>query len=174
MKARWSCPRIVQVIWMILLVFFASDVGRAVTLDPNEVPLVEIQFTLGGDGGGVTTTVRYVLLRSGIGYSIREEASNYKGAGIGSRRDMERFWVEDREIEEIVKLARAAAVPAPKEGRYPVIFRGSAFGGEITSDWRAGLKERDLRMLLTRLGGIREDLREHMNKVLAESEGGKK
>jgi hypothetical protein len=53
-------------------------------IDPAETPPVKVSFPLNDrkDGDGMHVVIEYVLLRSGIGYSVRQEWNQLRESSL--------------------------------------------------------------------------------------------
>lgn len=142
------------------------SICEAVEIDPAERPLVQIQFPLTDTiGDGAHIEIIYVLLKSGIGYSILDQWQQSGGARIGSKRNRKTFWLDQSQIDAAVTAARSfpdakATVPPSQQ----IIIEGTAIeGGRIVSSWN--IPDTKTLLLLTLFGGMRDELQKHFHSI---------
>ncbi|MCK9589356.1 MAG: hypothetical protein M0Q93_08345 [Terrimicrobiaceae bacterium] len=139
------------------------SVCSAIEIDPKEKPLLTIRFPFSDTvDSGSDNEVLYVLLKSGIGYSVFRVGQKIGGSGfVGSFRNRHTFWLEQGLIDAVVAQAISAeATKATVPPSRQMIIEGTAIeGGKKICSWND--RNANTLKILTFLGGVRDDLNQH-------------
>jgi hypothetical protein len=151
----------------IVILFSLPLVLRSEGVKLDEKPLLEMQFPLDNNeptSGLPYTTIRYVLLPSGISYSQRE--------GTWSRRGINRSWLTEAEIGS-VREAISQLVYVTGDARVPrkatVILTGSIVGPSFRLvEWRKNGSAVMTILTLLERRDFPEDLQKHFASAINE------